>query len=231
MLATSRRDAYGLTRARAGGIPTWYHALAPYKAALPSVSEARAAYDADLAAHILSRAPPAHRRAEATPALGAGAERGLATDAEARDHTQDSHHAVPVPDAVVCLGFMHILSPAFLAPLAAPRPRPVRVLNLHPALPGAFSGADAMRRAWDAARRGDVAASGVMLHDVVEEVDMGAPVLVRDVELRVGDGWDAFQQRMRDAEHAVVVEGTGIALKQMEEGGGEELGGEAEGAV
>lgn len=41
------------------------------------------------------------------------------------------------PELVVCLGFMHILSPEFLTPLERAN---VRIINLHPALPGAFNG-------------------------------------------------------------------------------------------
>lgn len=41
------------------------------------------------------------------------------------------------PELVVCLGFMHILSPPFLEPLERAN---VRIINLHPALPGAFNG-------------------------------------------------------------------------------------------
>jgi len=42
------------------------------------------------------------------------------------------------PELVVCLGFMHVLSPKFLEPLDEAG---VRIINLHPALPGAFNGA------------------------------------------------------------------------------------------
>ena len=41
------------------------------------------------------------------------------------------------PDIVACLGFLHVLSIKFLTPL---NDAGVRVINLHPALPGAFSG-------------------------------------------------------------------------------------------
>ena len=41
------------------------------------------------------------------------------------------------PDLVVCLGFMHVVSPNFLGPLEAAN---LRIINLHPALPGAFNG-------------------------------------------------------------------------------------------
>lgn len=41
------------------------------------------------------------------------------------------------PDLVVCLGFMHVVSPKFLGPLEAAT---LKIINLHPALPGAFNG-------------------------------------------------------------------------------------------
>ena len=41
------------------------------------------------------------------------------------------------PNVVACLGFLHVLSTKFLDPL---RDAGVKVINLHPALPGAFSG-------------------------------------------------------------------------------------------
>ncbi|BAE65030.1 unnamed protein product [Aspergillus oryzae RIB40] len=42
------------------------------------------------------------------------------------------------PEMVACLGFMHVLSPRFLEPLERAK---VKIINLHPALPGAFNGA------------------------------------------------------------------------------------------
>jgi phosphoribosylglycinamide formyltransferase len=42
------------------------------------------------------------------------------------------------PDLVVCLGFMHVLSMRFLQPLEDAN---VKLINLHPSLPGAFNGA------------------------------------------------------------------------------------------
>lgn len=41
------------------------------------------------------------------------------------------------PVLVACLGFMHVLSTNFLQPLEERR---VKIINLHPALPGAFNG-------------------------------------------------------------------------------------------
>lgn len=41
------------------------------------------------------------------------------------------------PDLVACLGFMHVLSTRFLVPLEEAG---IKIVNLHPALPGAFNG-------------------------------------------------------------------------------------------
>jgi len=41
------------------------------------------------------------------------------------------------PELVACLGFMHVLSPKFLEPLEEAG---VKIINLHPALPGQFNG-------------------------------------------------------------------------------------------
>lgn len=41
------------------------------------------------------------------------------------------------PDLVACLGFMHVLSTRFLQPL---EDEGIRIVNLHPALPGMFNG-------------------------------------------------------------------------------------------
>lgn len=67
------------------------------------------------------------------------------------------------PDLIVLAGFMHILSEAFLEALGA-----VPVINLHPALPGCFDGANAIKRAWEAGPdgTGKVSETGVMIHEV-----------------------------------------------------------------
>ena len=52
------------------------------------------------------------------------------------------------PDWVVLVGWMRVLSSAFLNRF------PNRVVNLHPALPGAFPGTHAIERAFEAYQRG-----------------------------------------------------------------------------
>lgn len=84
------------------------------------------------------------------------------------------------PDLVVLAGWMHILSPAFLDAISVP------IINLHPALPGAFDGADAIGRAYEAYQKGEVDKTGAMVHRVVKEVDRGEPLVVREVEIKKG---------------------------------------------
>ena len=105
------------------------------------------------------------------------------------------------PDWILLLGWMRILSKAFLGRF------PGRVINLHPALPGRFPGTEAIRRAWDAARAGQGDRTGVMLHHVPDEgVDTGPPILVREVEIGSEESLDSLESRMHLAEHELVIE-------------------------
>lgn len=134
------------------------------------------------------------------------------------------------PDLIVLAGFMHIVSPVFLRALGhdtelpnsgAPawRPsRPVPIINLHPALPHAFDGANAIPRAYEAFQRGEVDKTGIMVHEVVAEVDRGAPVLVREVPIRKGETLEGLEERMHSVEHELIVEATRVVLKRIEDG-------------
>ena len=81
------------------------------------------------------------------------------------------------PDLVVLAGWMHILSEAFLDLMG-----PIPVINLHPVLLGAFDGANAIERAYEAWKRGEIMRSGCMVHRVVKEVDKGESIIVREVK-------------------------------------------------
>lgn len=48
----------------------------------------------------------------------------------------------------------------------------VPVINLHPDLPGVFSGKNAILRAWNAFQYDDITHTDVMIHHVVPEVDV-----------------------------------------------------------
>ncbi len=114
------------------------------------------------------------------------------------------------PDLVICAGFLHLLSAAFLDRFGAGR-----VLNLHPALPGELPGLDAIRRAWDEAQAGHRTRTGVMVHEVVVEVDAGPVVRQAQVELVPGEAFDAFEARMHAAEHRVLVDAVRQRLQEL----------------
>jgi phosphoribosylglycinamide formyltransferase-1 len=105
------------------------------------------------------------------------------------------------PDWVVLAGWMRLLSSAFLDRF------PNRVVNLHPALPGAFPGAQAIERAYAAHRRGEITETGVMVHLVPDEGMDSGPVLASEVvPLLAGDTLDALAARIHAVEHRLLVE-------------------------
>ncbi len=163
VVVSNRRDAYGLERARAHGIPTIYHPLLPYRKA----GRAREEYDADLATGL------------------------------------DAYR----PDLIVQAGWMHILSNAFLQ-------RYPRVLNIHPALPGAFPGTHSIERAWEAYQRGEIAETGVMVHWVPDErVDEGPVLLSERVPILFTDTVEALEERVHALEHDLYPRAIALALE------------------
>lgn len=115
------------------------------------------------------------------------------------------------PDWIVLAGWMHILSDAFL------QRYPYRVINLHPALPGQFPGAQAIQRAYEAFQAGAIKKTGVMVHLVPDEgVDSGPILATRDVLIYRTDALENLEQRVHQTEHQVLIE----ALLRVIEGDG-----------
>lgn len=105
------------------------------------------------------------------------------------------------PDWVVLAGWMRLLTPAFLNRF------PQRVVNLHPALPGAFPGTRAIERAFGAYQRGEIRHTGVMVHLVPDEgVDSG-PVLAQEtVPIQPDDSLETLAARMHAVEHRLLIQ-------------------------
>lgn len=116
------------------------------------------------------------------------------------------------PDLIVCAGWMLILSPIVLTPLEKSG---VSIINLHPALPGAFDGTHAIERAWQAGQDGKITKGGVMVHRVIAEVDRGEPLLVMEIDLKKYESLEDYENRVREVEHRAIVEGTNIALDEI----------------
>lgn len=104
------------------------------------------------------------------------------------------------PDLLVLAGWMHILGAAFLQQF------PDQILNLHPALPGQFVGAHAIEEAYAAYRRGEIAASGCMVHTAVAELDAGPVITQETVPFYPNDSIETFAERLHAAEHRILIQ-------------------------
>lgn len=113
-------------------------------------------------------------------------------------------------DLVVCAGWMLILSLSFLSPLKAAG---VPIINLHPALPGAFDGTHAIERSWEAGQQGRVSHGGCMVHYVIEAVDMGEPLLVKELPVVPGEPLAVWEAKIHALEHVAIVDGAQKALR------------------
>ncbi|MBC8098373.1 MAG: phosphoribosylglycinamide formyltransferase [Armatimonadetes bacterium] len=110
------------------------------------------------------------------------------------------------PDIIVLAGWMHVLSEAFLTQF------PQRVINLHPALPGAYPGTNAIQRAYDGYMCGETDDTGCMVHYVIPEVDAGAVIARAVVYIDLRDTLPMFEARIHAAERQLIVMATAIAL-------------------
>lgn len=115
-------------------------------------------------------------------------------------------------DLIVCAGWMHIVTPNFLTPIADAG---IKIINLHPALPGEFAGANAIGRAWEAGQKEGLKRTGVMIHEVIAEVDAGDAIVTREVEVRQGETEEQLEERMHAVEHKLIVEGTHKTLEGL----------------
>ncbi|KAL0578837.1 hypothetical protein V5O48_003161 [Marasmius crinis-equi] len=118
------------------------------------------------------------------------------------------------PDLVVLAGWMHVLGDGFLNLTNGTEPH-IPVINLHPALPGAFDGANAIERAYEAAQKGEISHSGVMVHKVVKEVDRGEPLIVREIPIEKGEPLETFAQRLHSVEWEIIVQATKKVLDEV----------------
>jgi formyltetrahydrofolate-dependent phosphoribosylglycinamide formyltransferase len=149
-------------------------------------------------------------------ALSRAAEAGVPTSVlphEGRDRadydTELAYEARIVgADLVVLAGWNRVLTGHFLTHH--------RVVNLHPAKPGAFPGLHAIERAYEAWREGRITAGGVMVHFVPDEgVDNGPVIAWEEVPLVTGDTLETFERRVHDVEHRLLVDSIGMVLAEQ----------------
>lgn len=58
-----------------------------------------------------------------------------------------------------------------------------------------------------------------MIHDVISEVDMGKPILVREIVFEKGrdENLESFEQRVHEIEWGTVIEGVAVVLKELKQ--------------
>ncbi|HXV96569.1 MAG TPA: phosphoribosylglycinamide formyltransferase [Gaiellaceae bacterium] len=95
-------------------------------------------------------------------------------------------------ELVVCAGYMHLLTPAFLARFTA--------INVHPSLLPAFPGTTPIE---DALAAG-VAETGVTVHFVDEGVDTGPAIAQEAVTILPGDTPASLRERIHEVEHRLL---------------------------
>ena len=103
------------------------------------------------------------------------------------------------PDLIVLAGWMHVFSAIFFQQFSG------KVINLHPALPGAFAGTESIHRAFEAWQRGEITHSGCMVHYAVPEVDAGAVIAQTVVAFNPDDTPESYETRMHATEHRLIV--------------------------
>lgn len=119
---------------------------------------------------------------------------------------------------------MHIFGDGFLQYVDGRMPledetkprRTIPVINLHPALPGAFDGSNAIERAYEAFQKGEITHSGVMIHRVVKDVDRGEPLVVRELKMEKGESIEEYQKKVHEVEHEIIVQATKKVLDEVQ---------------
>jgi phosphoribosylglycinamide formyltransferase 1 len=106
-------------------------------------------------------------------------------------------HAV---ELVVCAGYMHLLTPAFLERQTA--------INVHPSLLPDFPGTTPIEEALAA----DVAETGVTVHFVDEGVDTGPAIFQEPVPILPGDTPETLRERLHEVEHRLLPEAARLYL-------------------
>ncbi|MEZ5102239.1 MAG: phosphoribosylglycinamide formyltransferase [Thermoleophilia bacterium] len=162
-----------------------------------SGSNLQALIDAGLPIAAVASNVPGVRALERARAAGvavAAFELDCFTDREARDVAMAAWLEDRGVRLVVCAGYLHVLTPAFLGRF------PGRVVNVHPSLLPAFPGLRAVERALEAG----VPETGVTVHYVDEGVDTGPPIAQEPVPVLPGDTAEALLERVHAVEHRLL---------------------------
>ena len=156
----------------------------------------QALLDADLPVAAVASNRPAARALERAGEAGVATEvfeLGAFADREQRDTTMANWLEEQGVRLVVCAGYMHLLTPAFLERF------PGRIVNVHPSLLPAFPGAHAV----EAALAAGVETTGVTVHLVDEGLDSGPIVRQQPVPV---EPRETLLERLHSVEHRLLPE-------------------------
>ena len=125
-----------------------------------------------------------------------------------KQRTREEHDAEIIAELkrrgaqLVCLaGYMRLLSSDFVTAF------PNKIVNIHPSLLPAFPGLDAQRQAIEYGVR----VSGCTVHFVDDELDHGAIILQKAVEVEDTDTTETLSAKILEHEHSLYIE----AIRQI----------------
>jgi len=95
------------------------------------------------------------------------------------------------PDIIVLAGWNHILGEHFINNMGDRV-----IINLHPALMNTFSGNNAIEDAWNAAQKGKITHTGIMVHTVTNTLDVGEVISERKIEIK-------YNYKLSDLEYTI----------------------------
>lgn len=113
------------------------------------------------------------------------------------------------PDLVVLAGWIPVLGRDFLEHFGD------NIINLHPAMPGAFPGGDAIARAHGAFHRNEIKHTGVMVHRVTNEVGAGRVIVSEPVPIFHGESVADLEERVHMVERNLIVAAVDMVLRVM----------------
>lgn len=113
------------------------------------------------------------------------------------------------PQLILMLGYMRLVTPVFIKNFQ-------HILNLHPALPGELPGSNAIEAAYQKFQKGLIRETGVMVHQVIEEMDAGEVVDFIRVPLFDGESYQDFRKRIRLSEKPLLINSIMKYLNQIE---------------
>ena len=101
-------------------------------------------------------------------------------------------------DLIVLAGWMHVLGKSFTSVFK-------NTINLHPALPGSFTGMDCVEKAYNAFKTGGIKETGSMVHYVTEDLDRGEVVDFVRVPIYSHDTLAVLTERVKSHEKGLII--------------------------